>query len=456
MSKNKTKKVKYQKSLAMVNSHSAGLDLHKETIWSCHLDDKLDAVINTFGTCTADVKALGNSLLKANVESVAMESTGVYWIPVYNILQSMGLKPVLINAREIKSVAGRPKTDKQDCMWICRLHSYGLLKESFVPDINVSALKNLCDCRDKIISDCSRTIQRIRKTLATMNCRLDKAVSDVMGVSGCKVIAAILIGEQNPQTLTDMMEDTLKMKKVEIVKELDGDFREVLIIVLKQHYELYQTFQNKIKELNVEIVRLLEERFPKKADIKDLPNKKKGYTEKQLGFNKDLRPILFEIFGTDLTQLPGIGALTVLYFLGVIGNDVSAWKTEKRFTSWLGLAPNLAVSANTKKKGKTKVVNNLLTKNLKNGAMATQRTDSYLGSQYRKFQARRGGAIAKTAIARKMAVILYNAVKTGTVIEKYDAEKYELKILQRKERKFLKDASILGYDVTKLKELKVI
>jgi len=456
MSQNQTKKVKYQKSLKMVNSHTAGLDLHKDTIWSCSLDEKLNAKVKTFGTCTADVKALGKHLLKAKVESVAMESTGVYWIPVYNILRNMGLKPVLINAREVKSVAGRPKTDKQDCMWICRLHSYGLLKASFVPDVNVSALKNLCDCRDKMMTDCSSTTQRIRKTLATMNCRLDKAVSDVTGVSGCKVIEAILNGERNPKILTNVMENSLKMKKKDIIRELEGDFREELIIVLKQHYELYKTFQKKIKELNCEILKLLEEKFPKKADRKDIPIKKKGYTEKQLGFDKDLRPILFEILGVDLTQLPGIGALTALFFVGVIGTDVFAWKTENHFTSWLGLAPNLAISADTKKRGKTKIVNNLFTKILKNGAMATQRTDSYLGSQYRKFQARKGGAIAKTAIARKMAIIIYKAIDTGSVIEKYDAEKHELKTLQRKERKFLKDASILGYDVTKLKKLKTV
>ncbi len=276
MSQNKTKKERYQKSLKMVNTHSAGLDLHKETIWSCHLDNDLNAEIKTFGTCTADVKALGRHLLKAKIKSVAMESTGVYWIPIYNILQSMGLKPVLINAREIKSVAGRPKTDKQDCMWICRLHSYGLLKESFVPDVNVSALKNLCDCRDKIVSDCSRTSQRMIKTLTTMNCRLDKAVSDITGVSGSKVIEAILNGERNPKVFTDIMSGKLKMKKEDIIRELDGDFRDVLIVVLKQHYELYKTFQNKIKELNSEIVKLLEKRFPKKADRKDMPIKKKA------------------------------------------------------------------------------------------------------------------------------------------------------------------------------------
>ena len=154
--------VQYQKSLEMINPYTAGLDLHKETIWACRLSNpSMEAEVKTFGTCTDEVRALGEWLKEGRITSVAMESTGVFWIPVYNILSAMKITPVLVNAREIKGVKGRPKTDKLDCMWICRLHSYGLLRGSFVPPVNVAALKNLCDCREKIKNESSRTIQRM-------------------------------------------------------------------------------------------------------------------------------------------------------------------------------------------------------------------------------------------------------------------------------------------------------
>ncbi len=443
--KGKKTRVKYQKSLEMINPHAAGLDLHKEEIWACLLGSiRMKAQVKTFGTCTDEVRQLGKWLKQEGIESVAMESTGVFWVPVYNILSAMGIKPVLVNAREIKGVKGRPKTDKHDCMWICRLHSYGLLRGSFVPPVNITALKNLCDCREKIINESARAVQRIQKVLQMMNCRLDNAVSDVVGESGKRIIRAVLAGERNPQVLASLSDIRIEKKKTEIARDLDGEFREELLVVLEEWFAHHTFYAERLREINNKIYALLE-KFPKKSNARKLPGKAANYREDKMLFSSPLRPILFEIFGTDLTQLTSVGASTVLSFLATVGTDVSSWPTENHFVSWLGLAPNPQISADYRKKGKTKRVKSLLAQDLKIAAMAAQRTDSFLGAFHRRIKIRIGPAKAKTATARKIAIILYRLVKYGSEAIKFPADKYDQLYKERKLKNMMKQAKQLGY-----------
>ena len=429
----------------MVNPHAAGLDLHKETIWGCASGGAdSDGTVQTFGTCTSDLRHLVAWLRDSGVQTVAMESTGVYWIPVYGILEESGLNPVLVNAREIKAVKGRPKTDRIDCMWICRLHSYGLLRGSFVPPPNVTALKNLCDCREKIVSESARAIQRMQKALQRMNCRLDNAITNIAGDSGLRIIEAILAGERNPSRLAELSDVRVEKDRSEISRDLEGDFRPELILVLEEWYEHYRFYNLRLKEINVKIHALLE-KFPKKSNAKDLPPKPANYREDKMNLSQPMRPVLFEIFGADLTQLAGVGASVALSFLATVGPDVSAWPTENHFASWLGLAPNPQISADYRRKGKTKRVKNLLACNLKTAGMTVQRTDSFLGAFHRRLKARVGPAKAKNAAARKMAIILYRLVKYGGQAVKFSAEQYEQLYLKRKLENLARQAKHLGF-----------
>lgn len=199
----KERQSKFKKNLQMVNEHSAGLDLHRETIWACAgpFKDGDSPDVKTFGTYTRDLRALADWLKERGVTSVAMESTGVYWIPPFHYLRDRGFKTMLVNARETKSISGRPKTDNLDCIWICRLHSYGLLRGSFIPSAEVEQLRCLWQCRKKIVDETSRAICRMQKALASMNCRLEIAVSDINGMSGLRIIEAILAGERDPKRL---------------------------------------------------------------------------------------------------------------------------------------------------------------------------------------------------------------------------------------------------------------
>ena len=445
----------YEKSLDMVNAHAAGLDLHKETIWGCVAGGAdSDKSVQTFGTCTAELRRLVKWLQDSEVESVAMESTGVYWIPVYGILEEKGLKPVLVNAREIKAVKGRPKTDRIDCMWICRLHSYGLLRGSFVPPANVAALKNLCDCREKIISESSRSIQRMQKSLQRMNCRLDNAVSNIVGDSGIRIIEAILRGERDPVKLAELSDKRVEKEKSEIARDLDGNFQTELLLVLGEWYEHYRFYNKRLGTINEKIFALLE-KFPKKADRKDLPPKPLNYREDKMTFSVPMRPLFFEIFGADLTQLAGVGPSVVLSFLATVGPDVSAWPTENHFVSWLGLAPNPQISADYRKKGKTKRVKNLLACDLKTAGMTVQRTDSFLGAFHRRLKIRVGPAKAKNAAARKIAIILYRLVKCGKQAIKFSSEQYEQLYKKRKLENLTRQAKHLGFNLVAAEMAKV-
>ena len=429
----------------MINPHAAGLDLHKEKIWACiYADAEKNASIKTYETYTEDVKDLGRWMLKNGVKTVAMESTGVYWIPVYNILTRMGLESVLVNAREVKGVKGRPKTDKLDCMWICRLHAYGLLRGSYVPPANIGALKRLYSCRNRTQHSSSQVIQRIEKELQVMNCRLDVAVSNIVGKSGKQIIRAILSGEHDPKKLASLSHPGVQKEISEIALNLDGDFREDSLFVLGEWFTQYEFYEERLKHINNKIYQLLE-RMPKQASCQDLPPKAPNYREDSMLFEQPLRPILFEIFGTDLTQLTSVGPMTVMSFLAMVGTDVSAWPTENHFVSWLGLAPTPQISADYRKKSKTKRVKNFLAEDLKTAAMSAQKTDSFLGAFHRRIKIRVGPAKAKNATARKIAIILYRLVKGGVQAVKFSSEEYDNLYQERKIKKLKKQAHKFGY-----------
>lgn len=376
-----------------------------------------------------------------------MESTGVYWVPPHRFLREAGFAVMLVNSRETKAVKGRPKTDKQDCMWICRLHSYGLLRGSFVPDGLVADLRGLWHCRGRVVAESSRAIQRMNKAMLAMNCRLDIAVSDISGGSGLRIVDAILAGERDPLRLAALGDRRVQKSQAEIARALDGHFAEAQLRALEEWRAHHLFHQERLGTLNGKILELLGH-FPDRSGGKEPPQAKANYKEGSLGFPGPLRPALFKAFGVDLTQLSGVGVAVAISFLAVVGTDVGAWPTERHFASWLGLSPVAQISAGRAKEAKSKKTGNPLAAALKTAAMAAQRTDSAIGAAGRRLKARLGPGKAKTAVARKLAVVLYRVVKDGQDAVRHSAAEYEARWREQQLERLRSQARRLGYGLS--------
>jgi transposase len=406
-------------------------------------------VTERFRTETAGLRKMAAWLRERGVTSAAMESTGVYWDAPMRILRESGTEAVLVNAKEIKSVSGRPKTDKNDCQWICRLHAYGLLRGSFIPETHVSGLRAVWDFRESLVADNGRVIQRMNQALLRMNIRLDIAVSAITGESGMRIISAILSGERDPVRLAGLADKRLKKPREEIAMALDGAYDEPRLWALRQWRDQYIFNLAQIQKAGDEIVRLLRS-FPAKTEAAEnaLPPKVPNYREDYLGFDEPLRPLRLRVFGADLTRIPGVAGSVILSFLTTVGTDVSAWPAEKHFKSWLGLSPNPQISAGRARQGAPKKVRNPLSLALKTAAMSVQRTETFLGECHRRLKTRLGPAKAKKIIAGKMAVILYRLIKSGGKALRYDAAKYEEKYKERRLKYLERQARMMGCVLT--------
>ncbi len=387
---------------------------------------------------------------ECGITSIAMESTGVYWIPVYQMLEKFGFEVILVNARHLKSVAGRPKTDIYDCQWIQRLHSYGLLKASFRPENSICEIRSLKRHRDNMIRDLSRHVQHMQKALQLSNIRLDKAVSDITGKTGMAIIRKILNGERSPSELAKLRDGRLRATEKEVASALEGDYRDEHIFMLKQSYEAYEFEQNQILECDREIKNLLD-KLNKKIDSNLVPpppatDGTKRSNSNQPNFN--LRPYLYEAFGVDLTQVHGLQSTTVLTLLTEVGTDLSKWETDKHFKSWLGLCVNKEISGGKILKNKTRKVSNRAAAALRMAATSLKNSNSYLGAFYRRIRARAGGPKAVTATAAKLAVIFYNMVKNQKEYKALDINFYDENYKKRVYKNLKKRAMNMGYEIS--------
>jgi transposase len=339
------KKSLRDRKLEMINPNAAGIDVASEEMWVCVPEDRVEQPegnVRKFGAFTCDLYAIADWLAECNVTSVAMESTGIYWIPLYQVLEERGFEVCLVNARQMKNVSGRPKTDRLDCRWIQRLHSYGLLMPSFRPEDEICQLRSLLRHRDAVIRGATRHIQHMQKALHQMNILLDKVISDITGVTGTAIISQILAGERNPQVLATLRNPHIKTSEAEIAKALEGDYREEHLFVLRQAYEAYHFAQEQRQGCDQTIERWLQ-KTEKVIDVNEhpLPPSTLGHKKPQRNEpSYDARSYIYEIYGVDLTQIPGFQASTIQTLLSEVGRDLSTWKTEKHFTSWLGLCPN--------------------------------------------------------------------------------------------------------------------
>ena len=321
-----------------INPHAAGIDIGSSEHWVCVPKESSAKNVIGFGCFTPDLIAMALWLLECGVKTVAMEATGVYWIPTYQILESYGMEVILVNAHHVKTVPGR-KSDVLDCQWLQKLHTYGLLSGSFRPENEICILRSYIRQRDRLIKASGSHIQRMHKALIQMNLQLHKVISDITGVTGMAIIRRIVAGESNPVKLSSLKDRRIKSSKKDIEKALTGDYREEHLFVLKQELALYDMYQQQIGECDQQIEQYLQQFQKQVIDLPPSISQKKRKKPKGNQPNFDLHSYLYQISGVDFTTIDGIDALSVQTIISEVGLDPQKFPTVKHFCSWLGLSP---------------------------------------------------------------------------------------------------------------------
>jgi transposase len=433
--------------LKQINLHAAGLDIGAEEIYACVPADRDESSVRVFPTFTVDLHALADWLAACQIETVAMESTGVYWIPVYEILESRGFEVYLVNARHIKNVSGR-KTDILDCQWIQQLHTYGLLRASFRPPEEICALRALARHRDNLIRYRSAHIQHMQKALQLMNVKLTEVVSDITGVTGLSIIRAIVAGERDPHQLAGLRQSGCAKSEEEIAKALQGNYRLEHVFVLQQALAQYDFYLQQIQECDAQMEAMYAALPP--ADPEDRvsppPKPTRGKPRKNQA-HFDLATSLYQVVGVDLTAIDGIDALTAQAIITEIGTDVTAWPTVKHFTSWLGLSPHNDKSGGKVLRSRTKKTQNRANLALRLAAQSLSRSQSAVGAFYRRMKAKHGPAKATTAAAHKLARMVYFMLKNRTSYVDPGVTYYEQHYRDRVIRNLKRKAAALGLEL---------
>jgi transposase len=457
-SENKKKKKKSTSGLAITRPHAAGIDVHSREHWVCvplgsvpnspgtraASESGLPDHVRSFGACTADLEQLADWLQQCGVKTIAMESTGVYWIPLFELLERRGFEVFLVDPRQTRQMSGRPKTDVKDCQWIQRLHSCGLLTASFRPSDEVCVLRGYLRQRRMVIEEASRHIQHMQKALEQMNVKLTEAVSDITGVTGMLILKAILRGERDANVLAKYRHEQCKQSQEEIARALKGNWRDEHLFALGQAVKSYEFNRRQLKECDAKIEKYLKVLEDKSGgEVLEPKPKKRKSKETEPAFNA--RQLLFQASGQDLTLIEGIEQSTALNILAEIGWDMSKWPTEKQFTSWLGLCPQHRGSAGRIKDRRLRGGANRAARAFRLAAQGCHHANHAMGAFYRRIQARAGGAKAVIATARKIACRVYRLLKYGEAyvrveIHNYEAH-YQIKVKQGLDRK----ARQLGY-----------
>lgn len=453
---NKLKKIK-PALLTHLNTECAGIDIGAKEIFVSIATTPSRQEVRSFTTFTADLKQMIDWLKKSSVRSIAMESTGVYWIVPYEMLEEAGFEVVLVNARFFKSVPGR-KTDVQDCQWIQQLHSYGLLRGSFRPDDNIVELRSYVRQRSRLFELASTQSQLMHKALIQMNLQLNHAISDITGRTGLNIIQEILKGERNPQKLADLAVGRCRKNKNLITRALEGNYRKEHLFALEQAYAAYEFFHQQIVKCEEAIKACLDSleitdfSFP--TDKIPPPSSKRH--GKKTSCNRtpyffDAPSEIMRVTVTDLTTIPGIDGNIAMRILSEIGTDMSRWPNVKAFTSWLGLCPGNKISGGKILSSKTKPSNNRAAQALRMGAATLYRSKTAIGAFFRRIRARLGTPKAITATAHKLARIIYRMLTDHVSYLEAGENQYEQQYQKRILKNLKRQAEELGYELTPVK-----
>lgn len=429
--------------LKNVNLNAAGIDIGSRRHYVAVPEGRDTVSVRQFGVFTADLEALAEWLYQCGVTSVAMESTGYYWIPVFELLESKGFEVKLVDARQTKNVSGR-KSDMLDCQWQRELHTVGLLKGAFRPPDEVCVLRGFMRQREMLVQASSMHIQHMQKALTQMNLRLSNVVSDITGVTGTRIIKAILNGERNAEVLASYRTKECKQTAAVIAQSLLGNYRVEHLFALRQAFELYEIYQEKLKDCERELMKVVQQR-PHQTEAEPPPLGRKLRTRDKVRGEVDVRSELYKQTGVDLFRVPGLGPETLLTLSGEVGTDMSPWKTEKLFSSWLGLCPGTKESGGKILSRRTKKSRSRAAAAFRIAAASLRSSPTALGAFYRRIRARGGEAIAVTATAHKLAKIYYRLLKYGEEYVEAGEKAYEERYQQQRVKALAKQAALLGF-----------
>ena len=442
-SKTKTEKVKRISQLTVINPTAAGIDVSDTEMMVAYPINSEQLEIRVFGCFTRDLHSIAKCLKQNGVTTIAMESTGVYWVSLFLLLQDYGFEVYLVNAKHVKNVTGR-KDDESDAEWIQKLHSCGLLTASFQPDNVIRTLRSMVRHRKNLVKTSSTYLNRMQKALELMNIKLHTIISDIDGKTGKLIIEAILAGERNPEVLADLRDRRIKASREEIIKSLEGYWTAEHLFELRQCYQLYTTHQQMIdecdreieKQLTVQIASQNEGVIPEKQKVK-----RKVSNKNKVSYN--LTAYLKEIFGIDVTEVVGISELSALSILSEVGTDMSKLKNEHYFTSWLGLAPNTKISGGKVISSRIKKKKHHAGQSFRIAANSLSNSKSPMGDYYRRLRAKAGAAKAVVATARKLAIIFYKMVSNKESFNPAAIEDYQKKYKEKKINQLKKKIALL-------------
>jgi len=410
--------------LPIINEFAAGIDIGSRFHVVAVGSDLCDEPVQTFQAFTSDLQRMADWLNEVGIKTVAMESTGVYWVAAYEVLESRGINVILANAREARAVPGR-KSDVNDAQWLQRLHACGLLRASFRPGREIAALRSYLRSRERHLDYAASHIQHMQKALTYMNLQLHHVISDITGATGMQIIRAIVAGERNPNVLAEMRDIRCKATIETVRAALVGNYQPEHVFALKQALALYDFYQKCVAECDIQIEQVVAA-LNSSRQIPAAPLPKARHRTKQPNkVNFDVRSAMYQLAGTDLTQIHGIGPFLALRLVAECGTDLTRWKTAKHFTSWLTLSPGCKISGGKVLSAHTRKTSNRLTVALRLAAVTVGRTNTALGAFYRRLAARIGNAKAVTATARKIAILFYNAMRFGIDYKDPGADHYE-------------------------------
>jgi len=422
--------------------NAAGIDIGASSHWVAVPRHLAEESVREFGAMTDDLSALADWLLACGVDTVALESTGVYWIPVYELLEQRGLKVWLVDARQMKYVPAR-KSDVQDCQWLQKLMSLGFLRAAWRPDGEVCVVRAIARQREVLLVEQASWVQRMQKALVQMNIQLTEVLSDVMGATGQAIIRAIVAGERDPKVLARHRHSRIKASAEEIAKALTGNWREEHLFVLRQALAMYDDIAQHLAECDAKLHSLLGELGQRKVDLGKAPR-----AGSKLRVEFDARQTMANWAGVDLTRINGLGAAAVMKILSEIGPDLNRFANVKHFCSWLGLCPGTKISGGKVLSAKTKRTANRVRQALKMAAMSLSHSGSALGAFYRRLCARMDKPRANTATAHKLARMVYFMLTRGEAFVDQGQQRYEEQQRERSIAALKRRAAALGFQIT--------
>jgi len=431
--------------LQHMNLNAAGIDIGSERHMVAVPEGRDSVSVREFGTFTTDLEALASWLKQCGVTTVAMESTGVYWIPLFELLERRGFEVKLVDARHVRNVSGR-KSDVLDCQWLQQLHTYGLLAGAFRPPDDICVLRSYLRQREMLTQSSSMHIQHMQKALQQMNLLLHNVVSDITGVTGMKIIKAILAGERDPRVLARNRDERCHHSAATIAKSLVGNYREEHLFALGQAVDLYEMYQTKIADCNQAIIKQVKKQ-PDVSDDEPPTPTKQVQARDRLRDGVDVRDLLFKKSGVDLFAVPGLAADTLLTLASEVGFDMTPWKTEKHFGSWLNLCPGTKISGGKLLNKKTKRNPNRAAQAFRMAAASLHHSQTALGAFFRRIKSRAGGKYAVTATAHKIARIYYAMLAHGTSYVELGQQAYEQRYKERRLDHLKVQAKSLGFQL---------